>query len=250
MAGPLVPSWLPDHHPFYVSAPTALRISQNFQPNRIFLNIPDSSRYSNLEAAVLSTATAYGLHPCMAKEESRLEVRMRKIVELILTCQYGFTDLSYAARMNMPFELGILLAWGKETFVITSRRTRTIKALSDLNFGDIEFHEGKARLLIEKFSKWIERTASSKRLKSSTLLTRYRRFVHRRRDSFVAGDSPLARKGFRSALAGPARDARRGRGRRVLAPVLRDSQVVDPVFFPAPLRPPARMWECRREKSA
>jgi hypothetical protein len=73
------------------------------------------------------------------------------------------------------------LAWGKETFVITSRRTRTIKALSDLNFGDIEFHEGKARLLIEKFSRWIERTASSKRLKSSTLLTRYRRWLAIRR---------------------------------------------------------------------
>ncbi len=181
MPGPLVPNWFPDHHPFYVSDPTALRVSQNFQPNRIFLNIPYSSKYSNLEAAVLSTATAYGLHPCMAKEESRLEVRMRKIVELILTCQYGFTDLSYAGRMNMPFELGILLAWGKETFVISSRRTRTIKALSDLNFGDIEFHEGKARLLIEKFSKWIERTASSKRLKSSTLLTRYRRWLAIRR---------------------------------------------------------------------
>ena len=117
----------------------------------------------------------------MAKEQSRLEVRMRKIVELVLTCQYGFTDLSYAERMNMPFELGILLAWGKETFVVSSHRTRTIKALSDLNFGDIEFHEGKARLLIEKFSKWIERTASSKRLRSSTLLTRYRRWLAIRR---------------------------------------------------------------------
>jgi hypothetical protein len=181
LAGPLIPSWLPDQHPFYISVPTARRVRRNFKPNRIFLNIPYASRYSNLEAAVLSTATAYDLDPCMGKERSKLEIRMRKIVELILTSKYGFTDLSYATRMNMPFELGVLLAWGKETFVISSHPTRTVKALSDLNFGDIEFHRGTAKLLIEKFSRWIERTASSKRLKSSTLLTRYRRWQAIRR---------------------------------------------------------------------
>jgi hypothetical protein len=181
LAGPLLPTWLPDHHPFYVSPATAERIQRGFRPNRIFLNIPYASRYSDLEVAVLSTATAYGLDPCMAKERSRLEVRMRKIVELMLTCQYGFTDLSYAGRMNMPFELGVLLAWGKETFVISAHPTRTIQALSDLNFGDIEFHRRRVKVLIEKFSRWIERTAVTKRLSSSTLLTRYRRWQTLRR---------------------------------------------------------------------
>jgi hypothetical protein len=83
--------------------------------------------------------------------------------------------------MNMPFELGVLLAWGKETFVITSHPTRTIRSLSDLNFGDVEFHRRTVRLLIEKFSKWIERTAASKRLSTATLLTRYRRWQAIRR---------------------------------------------------------------------
>jgi hypothetical protein len=50
--------------------------------------------------------------------------------------------------MNMPFELGVLLAWGKETFVISAHPTRTIQALSDLNFGDIEFHRQRAKVLI------------------------------------------------------------------------------------------------------
>jgi hypothetical protein len=186
LAGPLIPSWLPDHHPFYVSPPTARRIRRVFKPNRIFLNIPYASRYSNLEVAVLSTATAYDLHPCMAKERSKLEIRMRKIGELVLTCKYGFTDLSYATRMNMPFELGVLLAWGKETFVITSHPSRTIKSLSDLNFGDIEFHRRSVELLIEKFSRWIERAATAKRLTSATLLTRYRRWQAFRRS--LGGD--------------------------------------------------------------
>jgi hypothetical protein len=176
LAGPLIPGWLADHHPFYVSPATAERVRRGFRSDRIFLNIPYASKYSNLEVAVLSTATAYGLDPHMAKERSRLEVRMRKIVELMLTCNYGFTDLSYADRMNMPFELGVLLAWGKETFVVTSHPTRTIKALSDLNFGDIEFHRGTVKLMIEKFSRWIERTATTKRLTAGTLLTRYRRW--------------------------------------------------------------------------
>jgi hypothetical protein len=58
LADPLIPSWLPDDHPFYVSAPTAERVRRGFRPNRIFLNIPYTSRYSNPEVAVLSTATA------------------------------------------------------------------------------------------------------------------------------------------------------------------------------------------------
>jgi hypothetical protein len=88
--------------------------------------------------------------------------------------------------MNMPFELGVLLAWGKETFVITSHPSRTIKSLSDLNFGDIEFHRRSVELLIEKFSRWIERAATAKRLTSATLLTRYRRWQAFRRS--LGGD--------------------------------------------------------------
>ena len=210
MAGPLIPSWLPDHHPFYVSPPTAQRIRRGFKPNRIFLNIPYASRYSNLEVAVLSTATAYDLHPCMAKERSKLEIRMRKIVELVLTSKYGFTDLSYATRMNMPFELGVLLAWGKETFVITSHPSRTIKALSDLNFGDIEFHRRSVKLLIEKFSRWIERTATAKRYLRHTVDP----------VSALAGLSSFSRRRFRSTHSRAAREPRGCCGRRVLGSIL------------------------------
>jgi hypothetical protein len=53
----------------------------------------------------------------MARDQSRPETRLTKIVELMLSCPYGLTDLSYVKRMNMPFELGLLLAFGKENFV-------------------------------------------------------------------------------------------------------------------------------------
>jgi len=178
---PLIPDWFPDHHPFYLPASVAQRVERDFRPTRIFLNIPYASKYSSLEVAVLSTATAYDLEPIMSKEKLRLEVRMRKIVELMLSSRYGFTDLTYSKRMNMPFELGLLLAWGKETFVISSRLTPTVRALSDLNFGDIQFHDNRVYQLIAKFSAWIEKTVTRKRLSLTTLKTRYRRWQAIRR---------------------------------------------------------------------
>jgi len=77
LADPLIPSWLPDDHPFYVSSPTAERLRRGFRPKRIFLNIPYAARYSNLEVAVLSTATAYDLDPCMAKDGRSAVARMK-----------------------------------------------------------------------------------------------------------------------------------------------------------------------------
>jgi hypothetical protein len=41
----------------------------------------------------------------MAKQRSTFEARFRRIWEMILTCAYGFTDLSYTRRLNIPLEL-------------------------------------------------------------------------------------------------------------------------------------------------
>jgi hypothetical protein len=113
--------------------------------------------------------------PHMARERTRMEIRLLKIVELMLSCKFGLTDLSYAKRMNMPLELGILLAFGKETFVITAERYSALRTISDLNFCDIYHHERSIRRLIIGLSHWIEQNFSSKRLKTNTLLQRYRR---------------------------------------------------------------------------
>jgi len=104
-----------------------------------------------------------------------MEVRLLKITELILTCNYGFTDLSYITRMNMPLELGLLLAFGKETFIASGKRYAALRTISDLNFADIHYHEGRIRKLIVALSRWIEQNCSKKRLMTGTLLQRYRR---------------------------------------------------------------------------
>jgi hypothetical protein len=149
--------------------------------NGIFLNIPYSARYSNFEVAIISTVTAYGLTPRMARQRVGLEIRAQKIFELILSCRYGLTDLSYQRRLNMPLELGLLLALGKETFVITARKYGALRSISDLNFGDIYHHGGSVRNLILRLSHWIEQTCSKKHLATESLIQRYRRTlrVHR-----------------------------------------------------------------------
>jgi len=104
-----------------------------------------------------------------------MEVRMLKIVELICSCKFGLTDLSYENRMNMPLELGIMLSLGKETFVTSGKRYGALKSISDLNFADIRYHGGSVRTLIIELSRWIEQNCTTERLALSYLLKRYRR---------------------------------------------------------------------------
>jgi hypothetical protein len=119
-----------------------------------------------------------------------MEVRLVKIAELILSCRYGFTDLSYATRLNMPLELGLLLAFGKETFVASGKRYGALRTISDLNFTD-----------------------PGKRLATKTLLLCYRRLRRIRRslrDDFdrlrpeeISKPLGVAEAEFRMNLTGP-----------------------------------------------
>jgi hypothetical protein len=171
----LLPSWIPQEQPFYLNKRIVGRISQEYDPTGIFLNIPYGKEYLPLELSVISTVTAYGLRPRKASERVRMEVRMLKILEMICACRFGLTDLSYERRMNMPFELGILLTLGKETFVTSRKSYRALRTISDLNFGDIRYHGGGVRKLIIHLSRWIEQNCSQKRLSTEYLLRRYRR---------------------------------------------------------------------------
>ncbi len=177
----LLPNWYHSSHPLHLSPSVRRRILREFDPRGIFLNIPYSPRYTKLEVAILSTVTAYGLAPRMAKEQVGLEIRLQKIARMALSCGYGLTDLSYVGRMNMPLELGLLLAWGRETFVMSTRPYENLRTISDLNFADIHFHRGSVKRLIHGLSRWVEQQCSSKRLRATTLLKRYRQWQEIRR---------------------------------------------------------------------
>jgi len=172
---PLIPNWFSSSHPLNLPQSVRRSIERDFNPDAVFMNIPYSRRYTHLEVAIISTLTAYGLTPQMAKTRVGLEVRLHKIAALMLGCGYGITDLTYVRRMNMPLELGVLLAWGKETFVASSRPYGAIKAISDLNFGDVHYHRERVGELVRQLSRWIEQHCSHQRFSVSTLMKRYRR---------------------------------------------------------------------------
>jgi hypothetical protein len=180
------------------------RIGRQYNPAGIFLNIPYSDRYSKLEIAIISTVTAYGLIPRMSRERLRTEVRLLKIIELMLTCRYAFTDLSYLTRMNMPLELGLLLALGKETLVVSRRHYSALRTISDLNFTDIHYHEGRVRRLVVALSRWAEQNCSTKRIRTETLLQRYRRLRQLRKT--LGDDFDRLRPEEISKLLGVAED--------------------------------------------
>jgi hypothetical protein len=148
----LLPSWILGDHPLYLSAKDRAVIRKEFDPRGIFLNIPYSARYSDLEVAILSTVTAYGMTPRMARERLPMQIRVKKSRQLILSCRYGLTDLSYATRMNMPLELGFILALGKESFVMSRRPYSALRSISDLNFCDVHYHKGAIRAVSSRAS--------------------------------------------------------------------------------------------------
>jgi hypothetical protein len=182
LASPLIPNWCRPNHPLHFSADIRRLIRKEHSPDGIFLNIPYAQRYTNFEIAVLSTVTAYGLIPHMAKQESGLSVRLHKIARMMLSCDLAFTDLSYAKRLNMPFELGILLAWGKENFVVSAARYESLQRISDLNFGDIHYHERSVGKLIKSLSLWLRQRYPKRAMSLNVLFRRYRRWQKIRRE--------------------------------------------------------------------
>lgn len=164
-------------HPCFLGAADRARVKRQFNRSGIFVNIPYASRYTRFELAIISTATAYGLTPRMAKQRATFETRFRRIWEMILTCAYGFTDLSYARRMNIPLELGLMLALGKNCFITSARRYDALSRISDLNLGDIHYHEGRPRTLIADFSRWIEENCSHQHIAVAALVNRFRAVV-------------------------------------------------------------------------
>lgn len=168
-------------HPAYLPPAFRRQIRKRFDARGIFLNIPYAVRYTRLELAVIATATAYGLRPVLAKQQVVFDVRFKRILELITSCAFGFTDLSYEKRMNMPFELGIMMAMGKDCFIVSRRKYSGLASISDLSLGDIHYHEADPIRLVKGFSRGIESNCSLKRPPIVELVQRYHAFVRLRR---------------------------------------------------------------------
>lgn len=122
-----------------------------------FLNVPYDRAYENLFLAYLSAIYAFGMIPRVALEIPGGRRRLDRIFDLMQGCRYSIHDLSKVQlgathprtpRFNMPFELGLAVAFAKldprphDWFVMEQIPYRLTKSLSDLNGTDPYIHGG------------------------------------------------------------------------------------------------------------
>lgn len=121
----------------------------------VFLNIPYDPQFSRLYFAYITSVSAVGLLP-RATLGITGNRRLDRIASLIETCTYSIHDLSRVQldrhapstpRFNMPFELGLAVAWSQTNprhkwFVFEAERRRLNKSLSDLDGTDPYIHGG------------------------------------------------------------------------------------------------------------
>ena len=124
----------------------------------VFLNIPYDRQFTRTYLAYIVALSAMGFVP-----KATLGItgnrRLDRIAGLIERCEYSIHDLSRVQldrnaprtpRFNMPFELGLAVAWAQEHpkhrwFVFESKRRRLNKSLSDLDGTDAYIHDGTVR---------------------------------------------------------------------------------------------------------
>jgi hypothetical protein len=115
----------------------------------VFLNIPYDTQFSRLYLAYITALSAMGFLP-RATLGIAGNRRLDRIATLIESCWYSIHDLSRVQldrnaprtpRFNMPFELGLAVAWARANpqhkwFVFESVRRRLAKSMSDLDGTD------------------------------------------------------------------------------------------------------------------
>jgi hypothetical protein len=124
----------------------------------VFLNIPYDPQFTRLYLAYITALSALGFLP-RATLGITGNRRLDRIASLMESCAYSIHDLSRVQldrneprtpRFNMPFELGLAVAWAQahpqhKWFVFESVRRRLNKSLSDLDGTDPYIHEGTVR---------------------------------------------------------------------------------------------------------
>ena len=113
---------------------------------RVFLNLPYDSKFENLFLAYICAVHAFGMDPQITLGIAGGTRRLDRIFELIQSCEFSVHDLSRVQldrakprtpRFNMPFELGLAVAWemlgsGRHMwFVMEAVNYRLAKSLSD-----------------------------------------------------------------------------------------------------------------------
>jgi len=138
-----------------------------------FLNIPYDDAFQSLYLAYVAGITSFGLVPRATLEIPGGARRLDRIFDLIKSCRYSFHDLSRveldarrlaAPRFNMPFELGLAVAWDKLRpgqhvwFALEAKARRLQESLSDLGGTDVYIHGGKVQGVFRELCNALVRT--------------------------------------------------------------------------------------------
>lgn len=123
----------------------------------VFLNVPYDPSFERLYLAFIAGVNAFGFVAHATLEIPGSKRRLDRILDLIRECNYSLHDLSrvqldrrkpVTPRFNMPFELGLAVAWdklgkkGRNWFVFESLPYRLSKSLSDLGGTEAYIHGG------------------------------------------------------------------------------------------------------------
>jgi hypothetical protein len=134
--------------------------TNNQAESSVFLNIPYDTAFEPLYLAYIAAISSFGFAPRAAIEVPGGARRLDRIFALIRSCEYSVHDLSRVQldpstprvpRFNMPFELGLTVAWANreharhDWFVCEAQPYRLQKSLSDLNGTDPYIHHGTVR---------------------------------------------------------------------------------------------------------
>ena len=137
------------------------RKAVDIAPNAVFLNIPYDQGFRSLYIAYVVGLVRLGFEPRVTFGLRNEKRRLEKILAEIQGCRYSIHDLSRVdvdrnppfatPRFNMPFELGLAVAWQQfnpanhSWLVFEAKAYRVQKSLSDLNGYDPHIHDGSVQ---------------------------------------------------------------------------------------------------------
>jgi hypothetical protein len=138
--------------------------------NNVFINCPFDDRYDPLFLAMVFAIHLVGFRVRCSKEVNKGGDRLEKIMHLIRSCKYGIHDISRIQRtnkmprFNMPFELGIDMAYQsggntkcktKNILIMETHEYRYKQFISDLSGRDISPHYDRVSTVIDIVRDWL-----------------------------------------------------------------------------------------------
>ena len=161
----------------------------SLKSNDVFLNFPYDNRFGSLYLAYIVGLVDLGLTPVATLGIPSNATRIDRIYDLIRSSRYSIHDLSRVQlsrtaprvpRFNMPFELGLAVAWARERperhtfFIFESVPRRGHKSLSDMAGTDFSIHsdspQGVMRELCSAFVRQPQRPTVPNMMRHFTLL--------------------------------------------------------------------------------